>query len=1583
MPSSEDPTGDESLDPTQWPTCLAVPLQRWLDEENSSVQRLWRICDACELLVRYAFGVGVADLRRRHPGEGLPEAFREEVAIPVRFPSFGTWISLVEKVIDAHDGLESGSARSVGWDEARRAFEQLRDDLLGTGNDAPGEAVVALRNDLAHSGGITNEAGRKLLEESGHEKRARETFASIQERMTSSQLFYVDEDGTYYRLRGPEVEAIPLSQNQIPGGANASRDLRDTVVLRDPRDPEAALDLAPILGVDADEEADRISEIYVRKRSNSLHYNRLSGQDFFAEKSGDVLDRFRELFHIEDSEEATAFQRELEREARQLVGRNDELEEFIHQVKSSHKNGGSRIFWLEGRAGIGKSTLMAAAATHDKMTGNPNDILSIPWHFRTGDHRNSRVVFLRHAVNKLIDRAPMLRSHLGELPESVRECLRDAPDKLRGRFGLESEPAHRLDTSDLDESQLEFCFDLFLHAYAALESPEQYPEACAPSVVFFLDGLDELPDPESAALALPTDYARTNVIWVCAGRPEVAKHFETHESVTELSLDPESDERGVPPLSDAGIRQIFEERLEEGRYKLHELDEEPEAGEENGEVRNPFLEAVTEQADGLPVYAELVVDDILTGHLDPSQLPTELPDSVASYHANILNRYGIADMTRLRTLVLATLAVAEAPLTTEQLQVLLDYWRQLSGDADGRERLEVVLRESEAVLRPAPTSSGSTGYTLYHETFREHLKESDDVEQSLRMARRVLGDATADWRGESLEALRPFLLEHGITQLLELNRPGEAKQLLKDVSFAESVCEAAGPNRLAKWYSDTADALPEDDAWRRPLRLMARAIRLERHFLQAHPVHFFQQRFNRCWWHDAPDAANFYLERDGGPETAPWDVEGPKLHTLMEEWREAWEEQHDQAWIRAHQPIGQPLNSALVETRHVGQWLHDVALSPDGTRIAALLEGSIRVWNAADGELVTTIRAPERLNHWVQFTSDGRSLVTDSRGEGLLVWDVEAGKSLDQQLGGEIFASSLAAATDAPVAGVLEYGGNFRLHSLDSFRDAEILDLQDDSIVHAALSPDASMVAGGGRDGAVVVMSTSDQREITRLDAGSDVAGITFGPDGQLLAVGNHDGELRLYDVEAEEELHCFGHSEETVKAIAVSPEGQSVAYGGDDKEIFVRDIDSGLEIARLHGHYNGVNTLHFTPDGCELISSTGAFEIRRWDLSEASKLVPRDDYDGMRLKRIAFDSSGERLAYACTDNTARIEDVFGHRVLATLEGHTDTITSLVFGPSGERLATGSKDGTARVWDTQTGEELASFDKYDSPVHLVAFAPDGDLLAVASEDQRVRGYNLKNGLQVAENRLYVMNLRSMDFTSDGRFLLTGSTGQLRLSDFRQDRPLLEFHGGLPHAIHVQILEGARTRLGAIWKNGTIRVWDIEEVLADYLEREREARLTFGHRSHESDGVTVDRRLPPKPALVTRLPAGDPDEVSDHQVFQGAFYDNGNRAVTTSMTGGPATRIWKIDESSDSSAPLATLDGASDPEGIAAALESSEPIPMVRLDETVLVRGPAGAAEVTGRLPGYLDDFVRVANAERGIMFAGDCRDSVIVFSVEN
>lgn len=114
--------------------------------------------------------------------------------------------------------------------------------------------------------------------------------------------------------------------------------------------------------------------------------------------------------------------------------------------------------------------------------------------------------------------------------------------------------------------------------------------------------------------------------------------------------------------------------------------------------------------------------------------------------------------------------------------------------------------------------------------------------------------------------------------------------------------------------------------------------------------------------------------------------------------------------------------------------------------------------------------------------------------------------------------------------------------------------------------------------------------------------------------------------------------------------------------------------------------------------------------------------------EKVVFSLDGKRIATASKDGTVYIWDIAGGEMLATLTGHTDSLTNIAFSPDGTQVVA-STDGAAFLWDVVGKQASVQLTEYLDNPDYVAFLPDGKLLLAATNEIRV--YTIENG-QVAE-----------------------------------------------------------------------------------------------------------------------------------------------------------------------------------------------------------------------------------------------------------
>jgi hypothetical protein len=132
------------------------------------------------------------------------------------------------------------------------------------------------------------------------------------------------------------------------------------------------------------------------------------------------------------------------------------------------------------------------------------------------------------------------------------------------------------------------------------------------------------------------------------------------------------------------------------------------------------------------------------------------------------------------------------------------------------------------------------------------------------------------------------------------------------------------------------------------------------------------------------------------------------------------------------------------------------------------------------------------------------------------------------------------------------------------------------------------------------------------------------------------------------------------------------------------------------------------------------------WDAAAGKGMATLDGHTGT-VTAVAFSPNGTRVLTGSDDNTARLWEAATGKAVATLAGHTNSVNAVAFSPDGKHILTGSSDNTARLWDAATGKAVAALAGHTDRVTAVAFLPDGMRIVSSGADGTVRQWDAASG----------------------------------------------------------------------------------------------------------------------------------------------------------------------------------------------------------------------------------------------------------------
>lgn len=311
-------------------------------------------------------------------------------------------------------------------------------------------------------------------------------------------------------------------------------------------------------------------------------------------------------------------------------------------------------------------------------------------------------------------------------------------------------------------------------------------------------------------------------------------------------------------------------------------------------------------------------------------------------------------------------------------------------------------------------------------------------------------------------------------------------------------------------------------------------------------------------------------------------------------------------------------------------------------------------------------------------------------------------------------------------------------------------------------------------------------------DLNTGTSDLAFSPDGTLIAAAHSDGHIRVWDVENRELLHDFftpTRRQCQVRAVSVdfSADGKEIAAGKIGGEVQVWNLGSGQPRLIIDIHPNQDNNCYFndarySPDGSEILTTSGGETLRAWDAQTGEFL----DYVGLyQGPRISYHPSGQWIA------TGQSADYIELHIInrqdpnewqnVPIPNATNGLNTndLQFSPDGHWLAAATANGKFHVWDTSDWPDSIgdAVTEQHNPDFLntafgVRFNPTSDLLAVSGDFPIINLWRIRreDGELSLEKVANIDGHGPMDFSPDGKWLASmGNDGSIRLWDVRDVR----------------------------------------------------------------------------------------------------------------------------------------------------------------------------------------------------------------------
>lgn len=289
---------------------------------------------------------------------------------------------------------------------------------------------------------------------------------------------------------------------------------------------------------------------------------------------------------------------------------------------------------------------------------------------------------------------------------------------------------------------------------------------------------------------------------------------------------------------------------------------------------------------------------------------------------------------------------------------------------------------------------------------------------------------------------------------------------------------------------------------------------------------------------------------------------------------------------------------------------------------------------------------------------------------------------------------------------------------------------------------------------------------------------LAFSPDGSLLAAGQQDGTVKIWECPSGAEwLTVSGKDvpvyrfEASVSSLSFSPDGKALAWAARNPVVSLLDVKTKKPIGQLSDPESAVTLVRFHPTGKSLATATEIKHgvVRLWDIEMKKSKVLFDEQKSKagqpncpQIGCIAFDPTGKFLALGIFGKIVLVDVATGNE-MRVIQGHESLMQTLVFAPDGKTLV-GANGGKISFWHSESGNEVSHFSPHyrNAGTRSLAFSPKGDMLAVGRsgavhQRSMVEIWDVKETALLATFVCHQEILTAVDWSPDGTTLATAST----------------------------------------------------------------------------------------------------------------------------------------------------------------------------------------------------------------------------------
>lgn len=372
--------------------------------------------------------------------------------------------------------------------------------------------------------------------------------------------------------------------------------------------------------------------------------------------------------------------------------------------------------------------------------------------------------------------------------------------------------------------------------------------------------------------------------------------------------------------------------------------------------------------------------------------------------------------------------------------------------------------------------------------------------------------------------------------------------------------------------------------------------------------------------------------------------------------------------------------------------------------------------------------------------------------------------------------------------------------------------------ISLVFSEDKKIFALGNNDGEARIWNFKngeyvDTITVAETDDLISIEAISFSPDNSCLAFVDSNNRVQLWNLESKQKIVELQYTDDFRRPIISL--SLSIFATINQKQIILWNLNSGEQIKKLEGGEDFYRNIAFNKNGEKIIATLQDGTVQLWDIKSETKIFSRTDRSYIN----AMIDPSDRFIAIVNNTYTKVEiwDIQSESCISIDKNSEFYLSSnITFSPNGqviliEELSNMYSSDTISLWDVNTGGFLRRLTKITA--HGLIFSPDGNLIAGESNyyDAAVL-FDFNSGKQLKifreENNYHNSEITCIAFSSDSKLLASASYDlTIRLWDIETGKQIKLIEGHTSTIFDIFFIDRDRT-LVSVSADLTIKFWKI-------------------------------------------------------------------------------------------------------------------------------------------------------------------------------